>query len=139
MRLEEIEKRVEKVLKKELSPPFPGRGVGEIILVDSLSLEEVIKIEEAQNDLPGVMERAIRFAITREENHCSCGRLCGKINAEELELLRSDDYEIEDRIGKVGVEREYESFLRGKKGYRRIEVNALGEVVGVFRLSFSLF
>ena len=33
--LEEIEKRVEEILKKELSPPFPERGAGEIILVDS--------------------------------------------------------------------------------------------------------
>ncbi|MDI3543707.1 MAG: penicillin-binding protein 2 [Candidatus Atribacteria bacterium] len=140
VRLEEIEKRVEKVLKKELSPPFPGRGVGEIILVDSLSLEEVIKIEEAQNDLPGVMVESypVRY-YPRGEPFAHVVGYVGKINAEELELLRSDDYEIEDRIGKVGVEREYESFLRGKKGYRRIEVNALGEVVGVLDYHFPYF
>ena len=55
----------------------------------------------------------------------------GKINAEELKLLHSEGYEMEDRIGKTGVELEYESLLRGEKGYRRIEVNALGKVVRV--------
>ncbi len=54
----------------------------------------------------------------------------GKINA-EFKMLRSEGYEMEDRIGKTGVELEYESLLRGEKGYRRIEVNALGKVVGV--------
>ena len=46
---------MERILGRELSPPFPERAVGEIILVDQLSMEEVVKIEEAQNELPGVI------------------------------------------------------------------------------------
>ena len=130
--LEEIEKRVEEVLKKDLISPFSERGGGEIILVDPLSLEEVIKIEEAQNDLPGVMIESYPIRHYPEgKPFANVVGYVGKINAQELESLHSEGYEMEDRIGKVGVEREYESILRGEKGYRRIEVNALGEVVGV--------
>lgn len=130
--VEEIEKRVERILGRELSPPFPERAVGEIILVDQLSMEEVVKIEEAQNELPGVIVESYPV------RHYPCGEpfahavgYVGKINAEEFKMLRSEGYEMEDRIGKTGVELEYESLLRGEKGYRRIEVNALGKVVGV--------
>jgi len=129
---EEIEERVERILGRELSPPFPERGVGEIILADQLSLEEVIKIEEVQNKLPGVMVESypVRHYPGGEPFAHVVGYV-GKINAEELKLLYSEGYEMEDRIGKTGVELEYESFLRGEKGYRRIEVNALGKVVRV--------
>ncbi len=129
---EEIEERVERILGRELSPPFPERGVGEIILADQLSLEEVIKIEEVQNKLPGVMVESypVRHYPGGEPFAHVVGYV-GKINAEELKLLHSEGYEMEDRIGKTGVELEYESLLRGEKGYRRIEVNALGKVVRV--------
>jgi len=132
MEVEEIEKRVERILGRELSPPFPERGAGEIILIDPLSLEEAIKIEEAQNDLPGVMVETYPVRhYPRGEPFAHVVGYVGKINAEELESLYSEGYEMEDRIGKVGVEREYESLLRGEKGYRRIEVDALGRVIRV--------
>ncbi|OGZ17942.1 MAG: hypothetical protein A2Z78_01925 [Candidatus Nealsonbacteria bacterium RBG_13_36_15] len=50
----------------------------------------------------------------------------GKINKEEMKSLT--DYSISDYIGKVGLEKSYESILRGNPGKKEIEKNALGEI-----------
>ena len=34
-----------------------------------------------------------------------------------------------DRIGKVGLEKYYEQYLRGEKGARKVEVDAYGKPV----------
>ena len=53
----------------------------------------------------------------------------GEISGEELELERFEDYRPGDLIGWGGVERTYESALRGTEGLRRLEVNPAGDVL----------
>ncbi len=50
----------------------------------------------------------------------------GKIKPEELK--EHPDYLLTDSIGKQGIEKSYESVLRGKHGYQQAEVDALGHV-----------
>ncbi len=50
----------------------------------------------------------------------------GKIRKEELEA--HPDYLLTDSIGKQGIEKSYESALRGKHGWKRVEVDAFGKV-----------
>jgi penicillin-binding protein 2 len=50
----------------------------------------------------------------------------GKIKKEELE--EHPDYLMTDAIGKQGIEKSYEPVLRGKHGFQRVEVDALGQV-----------
>jgi penicillin-binding protein 2 len=52
----------------------------------------------------------------------------GEISDAELTTF-GEQYNPGDLIGKKGIEREYESLLRGKKGLRYVEVDALGRVV----------
>lgn len=52
----------------------------------------------------------------------------GKIRPEEYAALKNEGYLMTDAIGKQGVERSYESDLRGVHGKQLIEVDALGEV-----------
>jgi penicillin-binding protein 2 len=49
----------------------------------------------------------------------------GKINPEEYET-KNDTYLLDDNIGRVGLEKQYESYLKGVNGIKRIEVDALG-------------
>lgn len=51
----------------------------------------------------------------------------GKLTREELDILYREGYLPSDTLGKTGIEKTYESFLRGTYGRRRIEVNALGK------------
>ena len=50
----------------------------------------------------------------------------GEITKEEIRRLRDKGYEVGDYIGKSGLELQYEELLRGKKGGRQVEVDALG-------------
>ncbi|MGE3619672.1 MAG: penicillin-binding protein 2 [Acidimicrobiia bacterium] len=57
----------------------------------------------------------------------------GKITKEEYDERRGSEkrYELNDDIGKYGVERAYEEDLRGTPGSRRIEVDANGDPIRV--------
>ena len=60
----------------------------------------------------------------------------GKINDDELAFVEASGdtakpYNLNDDIGKAGVEHRYEPYLRGTPGVRRIEVDAEGDPVRV--------
>lgn len=58
----------------------------------------------------------------------------GKITQEELELKKNERYLPIDRVGKTGIEKSYESFLRGVRGKKEIEVDAFGKVKNLIAL-----
>ncbi|GAB5544341.1 MAG: penicillin-binding protein 2 [Sandaracinaceae bacterium] len=52
-----------------------------------------------------------------------------EMNGDELDRLQPAGYRLGDRIGRVGVERAWESYLRGRRGYRRAFVDVRGREV----------
>ena len=58
----------------------------------------------------------------------------GPIYAEEYETLKNQGYGLNDILGKSGLEKAYESYLRGKDGTLQIEKNIYGEITDVFTL-----
>jgi len=82
----------------------------------------LLKIEE----IPGVrlgMDSWRLYPITESLSHL-LGYI-GKINPEEYDKL-NQTYLLDDNIGKAGLEKQYEKYLRGVNGVKRIEVDALG-------------
>lgn len=55
----------------------------------------------------------------------------GPIYAEEYRQLKSQGYGLNDTLGKSGLERAYESYLKGKDGVLQIEKNMYGEVTDI--------
>jgi penicillin-binding protein 2 len=55
----------------------------------------------------------------------------GEISPEELRCEPYSDCKGGDFIGKFGIEKAYETLLRGKRGGRQVEVNATGQIVRV--------
>lgn len=55
----------------------------------------------------------------------------GPIYAEEYRQLKSQGYGLNDTLGKSGLERVYESYLKGKDGVLQIEKNMYGEVTDI--------
>ncbi|MGH2726781.1 MAG: hypothetical protein ACRDKS_07365, partial [Actinomycetota bacterium] len=53
----------------------------------------------------------------------------GETTEAELERLREKDYRLGDSIGRTGVERAYEQWLRGVPGIDKLEVNSSGIVL----------
>lgn len=92
----------------------------------------VAMIEENRIDLPGVI------ILAEPVRHYLHGKMAGhvlgyvgEIDEDELRAKRSEGYKLGDLIGKSGVEREYESVLRGVDGRLRMEVDALGRPLRV--------
>jgi penicillin-binding protein 2 len=54
----------------------------------------------------------------------------GEISDAELNYMPPEEYAPGDLIGKKGLERRYETLLRGLKGKRYVQVDALGRIVG---------
>src|SRR5688500_18339602 len=52
----------------------------------------------------------------------------GEVSPKELKDERFNGVEMGDRVGKAGIEAEYDRFLRGKNGAARLEVDALGNL-----------
>ncbi|MEP5765050.1 MAG: penicillin-binding protein 2 [Halieaceae bacterium] len=55
----------------------------------------------------------------------------GRINEEEQSRLDEVDYRGTNHVGKIGLEKYYESELHGEVGYQNVETNALGRVLRV--------
>jgi penicillin-binding protein 2 len=95
-----------------------------IVIKRDVSIELVTAIEERRRDLPGVSidvhpQRSYPYGFL-------AGHLLGYVHSikEELEQPGFEDYGINDLVGKTGVEKYYESYLRGQKGYSQVEVNS---------------
>ncbi|WP_324717490.1 penicillin-binding protein 2 [Carboxydochorda subterranea] len=92
-----------------------------------LSVEQLIALEEHRAVLPGVMveQEPVRDYL----RHSTAAHVVGQvapITLEELTQLADAGYRGTDLIGRTGLERVYESYLRGQDGYRQIEVDARG-------------
>jgi len=92
----------------------------------------VAMIEENRLDLPGViiLSEPVRYYLHGKMAAPVLGYL-GEIDPDELATRRTDGYKPGDLVGKAGVERAYESLLRGVDGRMRMEVDALGRSLRV--------
>lgn len=78
-------------------------------------------------DLPGVLVEVepVRDYLYRDLLAHVLGYL-GEISDADLRRLRADGYEPGDLIGKAGIERAYDRYLRGVNGELQAEVDAMG-------------
>jgi len=97
-----------------------------ILVRDDLSLSTVSILEEEKSNLPGV---AVTYRPVRTYPY---GRLAahllgyvGETTKDELEKL--EGYKLGDLIGKEGVEKTYDKYLRGIDGGQQIEVDVYGQ------------
>lgn len=88
-------------------------------------------LQEHRLDLPGVDFRAeSRRSYPRGVKAPHLFGYLGEITESELNNKRDQGYEPGDLIGKKGLEARYESILRGTKGKRYVQVDALGRIAG---------
>ncbi len=103
----------------------------EILLADNIDYEKMLSLSEYMNYFP---ELVFRIGSTRNyllPNHFT--GYVGRINEEEYERFKEEDYSINSYIGKTGLERYYEVLLRGKDGREVVQVDAQGRSLGLFR------
>jgi len=101
-----------------------------IRLKTNVDFETVARIEEKR--LPGVVIEVepIRNYIYGSEAAHIFGYV-GEISKNELEALKDKGYRAGDLVGKMGLEKVLEPYLKGTNGGKQVEVNAFGKPIKV--------
>ena len=102
-------------------------GLGLVRVRADLTWDEMALVETFEPELPGAM-----IQVQPKREYLQKGRAChvlgylGEINENQLKSGRFPTYKMGDSLGKCGIEAAWEEYLRGKRGYRRFEVDAYG-------------
>ena len=84
-------------------------------------------LRERRTEFPGVdVEKVFLRDYPHDDLAAQLFGNTGEISPEELKRKRYKRVEQGTRIGKTGIEREYDNYLRGTDGYTRVVINALG-------------
>jgi penicillin-binding protein 2 len=109
-----------------------ARRFESIPLTTGLDDREKAVIAVNQHKLPGVVIQA------RLQRHYPFGETMvhalgyvGRINDRELAVIDEDNYRATRHIGKVGLEKYYETQLHGEIGYQEVETDVRGRVLRV--------
>jgi penicillin-binding protein 2 len=101
----------------------------QIELAAPLSTTQVLRFREQAGQLYGA---EVSVNVLRHYPHGSLAAhvlgTTSSITEEEYKRLQPQGYRINDRIGRSGMERAYETTLRGEWGGQQLEVNAAGQV-----------
>ncbi len=112
----------EQPFPKNIKPYLPVR------LEKNVSMDKVAVVETNALDLPGIYINVspVRLYIDGEIIAPVIG-YTGEINKEELE--NDDEYASGDILGKHGVEKFLDSYIRGRRGAELVEVNVYGKEI----------
>lgn len=113
--------------EEEGRPPYEP-----VLVAERLDWQQIVTLETHQLELPGVS-----LEIT-PGRHYLYGTLAahllgyvGEVSVDDLHRLAS--YRMGDEIGKFGLERGWEPYLRGQAGGQEVEVDAVGRRLRVLK------
>lgn len=98
------------------------------------SFEIVCRIEESSDDYPGVV-----LQLNQSRNYPANGSVAhllgylSEVTETELDRLRGRGFHSGSLVGRKGIEKSYDDFLRGEDGIRYLEVSAKGRIIGPLR------
>jgi penicillin-binding protein 2 len=112
---------------EEGRPPYEP-----VLVAERLDWPKVVALEAHQLELPGVS-----LEIT-PGRHYLYGRLAAHLlgyvgEVSRQDLIKQTAYHMGDEIGKFGLERGWEPFLRGQPGGQEVEVDAVGRRLRVLK------
>lgn len=117
-------KILNKIEENKLRPFEP------VLIKDNLTIKTVTAIEERRHKLPGVVinVRPVRYYPNKNLAAHVLGYV-GEITKDELSDLREQGYQLKDMIGKEGIEKSYDKYLRGVDGGQELEIDVYGRPV----------
>jgi penicillin-binding protein 2 len=139
-----VERTIEKLSHYINVPPTefmgkisPKKGISfykPILLKQDIGRDALAAVEVRKFDLPGIIVdvKPRRHYLFEQSTAHLIGYL-SEINSDELKSEKYSEYQSGDFIGKFGVEKAFEPFLRGKSGGRQVEVNVTGQIVKILK------
>lgn len=116
-------------LKAKKGSPFKS-----MVLKEGMKWEEVAWVETNRMNLPGIwveVEPRRYYPFGSQAAHVI--GYVAEIPDEVLRSWKSKGYRVGDRIGRSGVERIFEPYLRGREGGIQVEVDAKGRQLSVLQ------
>lgn len=106
------------------------RSYEDIIVAENIPYARVLTLSEQLSYFP---ELVFRTETTRHylyPNHFT--GFVGRINEQEYQTYKNEDYTINSQIGKTGLEKYYEVLVKGKDGREIVQVDAAGRNLNLF-------
>jgi len=101
-----------------------------VILVQDISRELAVRIEEEKFIYPGlIIQKGFERSYPMDDDGAHVLGYAGKVSEDEIEDNQQYGYTPLSFIGKTGVEKQYDVFLRAEPGGRQIEVDSRGTQV----------
>jgi penicillin-binding protein 2 len=100
-----------------------------LVIFKNLPWENISKIENHRSELPGIdISPNIRRLYLEERMGSHLFGYLSEVDKNDLAYFEKKKlpYELGDWVGRAGLERKWEKFLRGKDGYRYVVVDAHG-------------
>ncbi|GFP41720.1 penicillin-binding protein 2 [Candidatus Hakubella thermalkaliphila] len=111
-----------------------------VILKEGIDEKTKVYLSERRNELPGV---SLEVVPVRDYPGGDLAAhilgYAGKVSEEDLKRIADpQSYHPTDEIGKSGLERVYENYLRGSSGQKIMEIDSHGRPVRVIRITESV-
>jgi penicillin-binding protein 2 len=116
-------------IKKRVDGQFKELPFSKATVKQDVERAIVMYIEERKENFRGV---EVEPVFLREYPHGEIGAhlfgYVGEVTEEQLGDPQYTGVELGDRVGKAGIEAEYDRFLRGQNGATQVQVDALGNL-----------
>ncbi|MDB4888462.1 MAG: penicillin-binding protein 2 [Gemmatimonadetes bacterium] len=100
------------------------------VIIPDASFDVVSVLEEHRTQFPGlIIQSAPRRFYPDGPVVAPFVGYTGEVSEDELTQTAFADYKAGQQVGKQGLEKQYESILRGKEGSQFVEVDARGRIV----------
>lgn len=98
-----------------------------ILLKENITQDEYLSLEEKTSEFPGVL--TYETAIREYPDSSIFSHVIGYVGkVDKKDLAENKDYSFTDYIGKQGVEKTYEKYLKGSDGATKVEVDSVGNL-----------
>ncbi|WHH59950.1 penicillin-binding protein 2 [Petroclostridium sp. X23] len=108
-------------------------------IASDVSVNTIMQLEERNNEFPGIgiFQEPIR-SYPQQQLAAHLLGYVGRINAEEYAKLKEKGYGMNDTLGKAGLEKYLEEYLKGQDSQRQIEMDQSGQLTQVLNSSVPI-
>ncbi|MCC7535840.1 MAG: penicillin-binding protein 2 [Deltaproteobacteria bacterium] len=114
-------------VKQRLQDATDERAFRQYLVLEDITRDQLATLETHRRELRGVDVVSVpvrQYPYGTLAAH-SVGYL-NEVSAEELDRLREQGYRAGDSVGRSGIERSWEAYLRGRRGFQKVYVDSSG-------------
>jgi len=119
------EQKIAAGIKKSREQPYSPTCIAA-----DIGIEKAVYLEEVEMDYPGLrLEVSAKREYVHGKTASNVLGYLGLINRSEFDKLKHYGYRLNDLVGRDGVEKYYDNYLRGTHGGRQVEVDHRGREI----------